>query len=46
MNSVESVPGGGSNFAMMSGTSCEVVQHTLDKDKTLVRLPSGSTPGF
>lgn len=41
VNSVEAVPGRGSSYAMKSGTFCEVMQHTLDKDKTLIRLPSG-----
>jgi len=41
VNSVEPTPGHGSHFAMSSGTCCEIMQHTLEKDKTLVRLPSG-----
>jgi len=41
VNSVEPVPGLGSSFSMSSGTCCEIMQHTLDKDKTLVRHPSG-----
>ena len=43
VHAVEMVPGGGSNYALTSGAKCEVLQHTLARDKTLIRYPSGGS---